>query len=258
MPRLPARTVFFASEFWLYMAHTVSFTVTAVYFVQVVDMNPLQLILVGTVMELAVFVFEIPTGVLADVYSRRLSLIIGWFIMGAAMILVGGVASFPVILLGYALWGFGYTFTSGAEQAWITDEVGVQHVGHVFARGQQLGYVGGLLGIGISVAVASWSLSAAVALGGAMSVAFTAFAAVTMPEAGFSKPQERQLGIVASLHSTASTGVRFIRLQPLLIVILAIAFFAGASTETFDRLWEASRPGRPNALERLPTATTLS
>jgi hypothetical protein len=35
----------------------------------VVDLNPLQL--VGTLLEAAVFLFEVPTGVMADVYNRR-------------------------------------------------------------------------------------------------------------------------------------------------------------------------------------------
>ena len=240
MTRLPATFIYYASEFWLYLAHTVTFTVTAVYFVQIVGMNPLQLVLVGTAMEIAVFVFEIPTGVVADTYSRRLSLIVGWLVMGAATILVGTVASFGIVLVGYALWGLGYTFTSGADQAWITDEVGIDAVGHVFARGQQLAYVGGLLGIAISVAVASWSLQWAIALGGALSIAFALFAALFMPETGFVKSQsQQQTGAVAALRATAGTGVGFVRTRPLLLLILAITFFAGASTESFDRLWEA-------------------
>ena len=42
------------------------------------DLSPLQLMLMGTAMEAAVFLFEMPTGVVADTYSRRLSLIIGY------------------------------------------------------------------------------------------------------------------------------------------------------------------------------------
>ena len=40
-------------------------------------------------MEATVFLFEVPTGVVADTYSRRLSLIIGFLGMGAAWLLVG-------------------------------------------------------------------------------------------------------------------------------------------------------------------------
>jgi MFS family permease len=240
MRRLPARFVFFASEFWLSAAHTVSFTVTAVYFVQVIDMSPLELVLVGTAMEVAVFVFEIPTGVVADTYGRKRSLLIGWMVMGLAMVGVAASETFLPVLLAYALWGFGYTFTSGAEQAWITDEVGVASVGRVFARGQQLGYAGGLVGIGASVALASWSLPGAIAFGGLLSAAFVGFAAVFMPETGFRRPAHstgrRGPHVLAS---GARRSVVFVRARPLLLLILATTFFAGASTESFDRLWQA-------------------
>ena len=46
------------------------FTTAAVYRVEIALLNPLQLILVGTALELSVFLFEIPTGVVADLYSR--------------------------------------------------------------------------------------------------------------------------------------------------------------------------------------------
>ena len=147
MRRLPAATLYFAAELWLSLAFAVSFTVSAVYFVQEVGMNPFELVLVGTAMEATIFVFEIPTGVVADTYSRRASVVIGWAIIGPGLVLAGSVAAVWAVLAGWAIWGFGYTFTSGAFQAWITDEVGA-HVGRVFARGAQLGYLGALVGAG--------------------------------------------------------------------------------------------------------------
>lgn len=47
------------------------------YHIQGVHLNPLQLILVGTTLEAACFMFEIPTGIVADVHSRKLSIVIG-------------------------------------------------------------------------------------------------------------------------------------------------------------------------------------
>jgi DHA3 family tetracycline resistance protein-like MFS transporter len=240
MRRLPATTVYYASELWLSMAFAVAFTVSAVYFVQEVGMNPFELVLVGTAMELTIFVFEIPTGVVADTYSRRLSLVIGWAVMGLGLVLAGAVEHVAAVLGGWAIWGFGYTFTSGAEQAWITDEVGVERVGRVFARGHQLGYAGGLVGIALSVTVASVDLGLAVVVGGALASAFAVFAALTMPETGFRRrPPEERAGAFRDLKATAVTGGRFVRAQPVLLLILGIAFFAGASTESFDRLWQA-------------------
>ncbi len=240
MRRLPAVGVFYAGEAWLALGLETSFTVTAVYFVNTVNLNPLQLVLVGTVMELSIFVFEVPTGVVADTYSRRLSLVIGWLVMGLGLVVVGAWPHFATILAGYAIWGFGYTFTSGAHQAWITDEVGSARVGRVFARGQQLSYAGGLVGVGLSVAVASWNLAAAVILGGVLVAAFGVFSALVMPETGFVRaPAAERAGALREMRTTASRGGRFVRAQPLLLLVLGIALFAGASTESFDRLWQA-------------------
>ena len=64
-----------------------TWVVMAVYLVRELHFSPLQLVLMGTAMEAAVFLGEVPTGVVADTYSRRLSLIIGyagWALPGRA------------------------------------------------------------------------------------------------------------------------------------------------------------------------------
>ena len=123
----------FSSMFFMAYA-----TVSAVYRITEVGLNPLQLILVGTVLETSAFLSEIPTGVVADVHSRRLSIIIGYFLIGVGFIVEGSFAIFGTILLAQVLWGIGFTFTSGAEEAWIADEVGEQGVGSIFLRGAQV------------------------------------------------------------------------------------------------------------------------
>ena len=79
--------------------------------------------------------FEVPTGVVADLYGRKLSVVISLLVMGSATILVGAVPQFWAILLGWVLWGFGLTFMSGAYEAWITDEVGAANVGRSSCAG---------------------------------------------------------------------------------------------------------------------------
>jgi len=120
-----------------------------VYFVTIIGLTPLQLVLVGTALEATEFLFEVPTGVVADVYSRRLSIILGMFLMGAGFVVWGFFPIFAAALLGQALWGLGTTFTSGAEAAWISDEVGEAHVARLYVRGLQAEQVGGLVGIAL-------------------------------------------------------------------------------------------------------------
>jgi DHA3 family tetracycline resistance protein-like MFS transporter len=235
--RLPATTVFYGLRFLLAMP---AWVIVAVYFVRDVHMSPLQLVLVGTVMEAAIFAFEIPTGALADTYGRRRSVIVSFLVQGGATILLGSVPSFPVIAAAWALWGFGYTFQSGAFEAWITDEVGADTVGPVFMRSTRLGYAGGVIGLGAGVGIALWSLQASVIAGGALEAACGIVCIFVMPETGFlRRPRAPRRQALRELAATAGAGARFVRVQPVLLLILAITVLAGASSEAFDRLWEA-------------------
>jgi hypothetical protein len=90
-----AARLYIALKFFLALP---AWVVVAIYFVRVAKLDPLELVLVGTVMGAAVFVCEVPTGVVADLVSRRLSLGIGWLIQGGAWALVAATTNVRVIL----------------------------------------------------------------------------------------------------------------------------------------------------------------
>jgi MFS transporter, DHA3 family, tetracycline resistance protein len=237
MRRPAATTVYYGLEFLLSMP---TWVVISIYLVRDLDLSPLELVLMGTAMEAAVFAFEVPTGVIADTYGRKLSLVIGFVGMGTAWLLVGVVSEPSAIIALWALWGVAYTFTSGAYEAWITDEVGVERIPPVFLRGARLAYVGALLGLGISVLIGTQSLRAAVIAGGALQIACALACIVLMPETGFRRrPAEERAGTFADLKTTAVSGGRFVLAQPTLLMLLGIAFFIGTASEAFDRLKEA-------------------
>ena len=76
-----------------------------VYQVETVGLGPLELVLVGTILELTAFLFEIPTGVVADLKSRRLSIIIGYALIGAGFVLEGSIPLFWAVAVAQVLWG---------------------------------------------------------------------------------------------------------------------------------------------------------
>ena len=237
MRRLPATTVFYGLEFLLSMP---TWVVVAVYLVQDLRLSPLQLVLMGTAMEAAVFLFEIPTGVVADTYGRRLSLVIGYLGMGTTWLLVG-VASAPWLVIAlWALWGLSYTFTSGSYEAWITDEVGAENVGPIFLRGARVAYAGSFAGLVLLVGLGTASLRAAVIAGGAITLLSGLACIVLMPETGFVRhPGEHRASALAQLRTTAVSGGRFAWARPIVMTLIAVELFLGASSESFDRLKEA-------------------
>jgi len=218
-------------------------TVTTIYRVQVAGLNPLQLTLVGTALEGSIFLLQIPTGALADVFSRRLSIVVGIALMGAGFLVEGLAPRFGPILLAQVLWGAGYTFISGAEEAWITDEVGVERANLGFLRARQVGMVTGLVGVAASVAIASWRLNLPLVVAGGLTLALAPIVALTMPESVRTSARESAEASMASrmgeLRETLRTGWRLLRIRPTLLLILGIDLFVGLSSEGFDRLGEA-------------------
>lgn len=67
------------------------FTTYALYYVNMLGLNPFQLALVGTALEVTIVLLEIPTGLVADLYGRRLSVVIGTLVLGAAYLLEGSI-----------------------------------------------------------------------------------------------------------------------------------------------------------------------
>src|SRR5713226_7146608 len=103
--RLPAYSVYLIFSGLFSLSFSTIVTVNLVYQVEVAKLNPLQLVLVGTTLEIVAFLCQVPTGVLADLYSRRLSVILGIFVFGLGFILEGSFPRFDVILVSQVLFG---------------------------------------------------------------------------------------------------------------------------------------------------------
>jgi DHA3 family tetracycline resistance protein-like MFS transporter len=215
------------------------FTVLTVYYVQEAGLNPLQLVLVGTCLELTVFLFEVPTGVLADTYSRRLSVILGCVLVGLCYLIQGFAPFFALILLAEFIRGVGETFQSGAFDAWLADEIGEEATGRAYLRGNQVGRIGSFAGIGLGMALGSWQLNLPVYLGGLLILGTGIFLAFTMPERGFQPaPRDERAGGTALL-ATFRSGLTLARGQRVILLLLTVAVVVGAFSEGFDRLGEA-------------------
>ena len=137
------------------------------------------------------------------------------------------------------LWGFGYTFMSGAFQAWITDEVGVER------------------SAASSCAARASASSAASSVSACSSPRHAIAARRGRRRRRLDRPLRRRLRRhdardrfppaptlrarprSARAQTTAGSGLRYVRYLPLLLLILAISFFSGMSTEALDRLWKA-------------------
>ncbi len=213
------------------------FTINLVYQVETVGLNPLQLVLVGTVLEVTVVLLEVPTGAVADIYSRRLSVIVGMALVGCGFLLEGSIPLFWAVLGAQVLWGAGYTFISGALQAWLADEIGADSAGPVFLRSSQVGLAAGLVGTGASVWLARSWLQLPIITGGALYIALAAYLALTMPERSFRPAPAAERETWKQMTHTARAGLRSVRSHSGLRVLVGLSLITGLYSEGYDRLW---------------------
>ena len=222
-----AYAVYLLSEGAAALFYSLIFTVSSLYQVLVVGLDPLQLVLVGTTLEVVAFCFEVPTGIVADLFSRRLSILIGFLLTGLAYIVQGLVPTFGAVLLSQVIWGLGITFTSGATQAWISDEVGEARAGQAFVRAAQVGPIGALVGIGLSVALGSVHVRLPIVIGGGLFVALAGTLALIMPETGFKPAPRTERTTLRSMGSTFREGLGLVRTRGILLTFLGIAAITG-------------------------------
>ena len=236
MKKFNASFIYVATMFVMGLTANISTTAYVIYRVDVVGMDALQLVLAGTALEASVFLFEVPTGIVADIVSRRLSTIVGVFITGLAILVEGLAPLVWVVLLSQALWGLGWTFVSGAFSAWITDEVGADQVGDYFLRGRQLSLIGHLVAIPISVLIASHSLALTFIIGGLGRILFGIFLAAKMPETGFTPVPKAERQGWNTMVTQFKEGLALVRSRQVLMIFSVIALLLGLYSEAWDRL----------------------
>jgi MFS family permease len=97
-------------------------------------------------------VFEVPSGVLADRYSRKRLLVLSGFLKGCAFIVWQISPDFVGYLLGFVLWGAGSSLVSGTSESFLFDTLTQRRDVDNFARIYGRGMAASSLGIATALA----------------------------------------------------------------------------------------------------------
>jgi DHA3 family tetracycline resistance protein-like MFS transporter len=159
--------------------------------------------------------------------------------MGAASLGQSAVPTFAAMLAAQVVWGIGFTFTSGAYDAWVVDELGPAHAGEAFVRAGQVERAASIAGLALGGALGAVRPALAVAVGGAGLLLTGALLLLCMPERGFAPAAPARRQTWRRVRDTFREGLRVIRARPPLRRILAISVFYGLYSEAWDRLWQA-------------------
>lgn len=214
----------------------ISNAVNLVYQVQVAHLNAIQLVLVGTALEGGALLLQTPTGLFADLYSRRRSILLGVLFLGFGCVMRAALPLFWLIALSSVVSAAGYCFLDGATEAWIAGELGDALVGRAFLRGAQMSQVGALVGVLTGTGLGLLRLNLPILIGGALLLALAVALTFTLRERSFTPVTPADLPSWRTSGRAFRRSVSFAWRSPILLMLLAVAAIEGTSSEGFDRL----------------------
>jgi MFS family permease len=178
--------------------------------------------------------FEVPTGIVADMWGRRLSYLLGTVTLSVSTVLYVWLWRVEGPFWGWAvtsvLIGLGFTFFSGAVEAWLVDALDATGfrgpLDAVFARGQVFTGSGMLLGAGGGGYLAQFfGLGTPYVLRAGVLVLMFVLAAVLMRDLGFSRQRGRTPW--AQIKEIGGSSVEFGLRTPATRYLMLAGLFTG-------------------------------
>ncbi|MDO8964582.1 MAG: MFS transporter [Coriobacteriia bacterium] len=194
-----------------------------------------QVMLVNTTYTVGQIVFEVPTGVIADTVGRKASLLlgIGTLLLSTLLYVAGATAAWgmPAFLAASVLLGLGYTFQTGAADAWLVDAL--DHAGwpggkeRVFAWGQMTFGSAMLAGTLLGGALGQMNLAFPYyARSGILALCFLA-TMLMLRDWGFTPRPLRASNFAEETRAILTAGVRYGWRDPVVRPLLFVSLIQG-------------------------------
>lgn len=222
--------------------------VSGLYLVIDAHLSASRLLVLGVVLSVTLLVSDLPTGVWSDAVSRKWPLVAGHLFLAAGMVMTGLVTAFPLLVVTQLLWGVGWGFSSGADVAWVTDELArpgrIDRVLTARARWDAVGSATGMVAFGLL----GWAIgvAAAVVASGAAMAAVGLYVAARFTEDSFTPARTHLWRASLSILQRGITLAR--RDRQILLMLAATMLINGASMVTWlfpRRLVDLGFPGDP-------------
>jgi DHA3 family tetracycline resistance protein-like MFS transporter len=205
------------------------------------QINLFQIALLAAVFEASILIFEMPTGLVADIYGRRISVILSTFLS-----LVSGLAFifFPFLsgfIIAEIIGGMGETLRSGALEAWLVDSLKHENkedkVKSAFAGGTKFKTAGNLLGLILGGYLASLSMKLVWVPFTVVFLILSLMLFLIMKEE-YEMPRDISKKIVSRLSETIKGSMQVLKSQRLILALVLLSLFSEFSFETISQYWQ--------------------
>jgi len=219
------------------LAASLIWATNTIFVMQVGGLTIFEAMFINSIFLVAQAVCEIPTGVVADTIGRKSS-----FLIGIATILVSTVLYVLTPMMHWGLWGFivasvligvGFTFQTGAVDAWLVDALDATGYelpkDRVFALGQMTSGAGMLVGSILGGLLGQINLAIPYLVRAGLLVGTFLVVLLRFQDVGFESRPLKASTFAAETRTIFAAGVRFgwrdAVIRPLLFVSLVGGIF---------------------------------
>ena len=195
----------------------------------------------------AMALFEVPTGVVADTLGRRASFLLSEATLAVGTLAYVGVAAINGGLLLFCLagviLGLGYTFYSGAVEAWLVDALKAtgyrNELDGVFAKASIVASIAMIVGTVGGGLLGQLDLSIPYLVRAALILTAFAVGFWTMHDIGFTPRTLRLQGVVGEMRKVARAGITYGWRKPAVRLLVMESFVTWGF---FSWAWYAWQP----------------
>ena len=203
----------------------------------------LQLNLVLAVYLITIFLFEVPTGAVADVFGRKASFILSCVVRAIAFTMYYFSNTFAAFLVAEVVDAIGTTLATGAFDAWAVDGIHAEGdrrpVDRLFARGQMIGQAMAILGGLIAAQFADRDLSIPWLIGAAGFIVCALLGMALMREVRQAPAERPSYSIIPAM----AEGLEIVRAAPMMRQLCLLTGLAAFATMPAFQLWQPRLSG---------------
>lgn len=188
-----------------------------------------------------IFIFEVPTGVVADYFGRKCSILIGMAIETIGLFIYFFTADFWGFIIAEIILAIGMSFVSGAIDAWVKDSLdfngSTKKIGVVFSQGEAFSRMAMIFGGLAGGIIGNYSLRAPWLAAAILSALSITLAIKLIDESYFVK---RKMGIKESfigMKNIARDSIRFGYQNKVVWSLIVIFSFCTVGNQAINMQW---------------------
>ena len=205
------------------------------------DLNLFQIALLAALFEASILVFEMPTGLIADIYGRKLSVVLSALTLFASGLIFISFPSLYGFIIAEIIMGLGETLKSGALEAWLVDSLKHQgkedKVKYAFSEGKRfysggrlLGFVGGGYLGSLNIRYIWYPF--------ALILLITSLFLIAFMREEFELKRSPSSSLLQQLKETLRKSIRVVKAERIILALILLGFFFWFSFETISQFWQ--------------------